>query len=391
MQTFTLPLALCALSRADLTPGTDMDIVVRWYDKTAGTYRDIGHYNQRAGGGQYGGENSVAKVNYEEVFWPATTVTSIPDDTWFDICVVWYTTESLYARYSVEEDGVYADGSSWDVWVDTSLSRPTEACAPGVAGYLGSYHYNAPDWLRNSGSASVASADDSADAEDATPPPPAKRSDAPIDRVPTTTYLLNKPSISGSSSVSTPQPSPVAAQAGQLQSALSPPSPLPPAPRPPLPAPSPQATAATTTRTSTARQDDGTLTPSAAAPASTPQPAATGSTADVVSSQRDTPADLPQPSTGQPQAGVSDTVAARPQSDGSAGISSGAPSVGATAGPIPAPQQQGGAGSTQGTALRVIIPSVVLSCVVGVVVIGAVMVVWRRKSLAHSDGRVVPI
>ncbi|KAG2443676.1 hypothetical protein HXX76_002024 [Chlamydomonas incerta] len=255
----------------DVPPGTDVDIVVRWYDSTAGKYRDIGRNNQRAGGGQYGGDNVALGINYEEVIWPATAAAAIPDGTDFDVCVIWHaTTELLYVNYHIELDGVLQTGATY-VWLDTYSDPPTEACAPGVAGYLGSYRYFAPAWLESSGSASVAS-----------------------------------------------------------------------------------------------------LAPSTAA--------------GVASAQRDTATDQPQLSE-QPLAVSSDTAAVGPQqptgdaatTDESTAVAAGA------AGPAPAPQA-----ASSGTS-RVVLPLVIVGCVVGVVVIGAAVVVWRRKSLAHSDGRVMPI
>ncbi|EFJ44733.1 hypothetical protein VOLCADRAFT_106328 [Volvox carteri f. nagariensis] len=116
----------------------DWDMVVAW--TFGGSSFELAQYNRFVAGGVHGGDNiNIAnRTNGEVAFWPTGVTGQQPQPADYHVCVRWYQTAILNVTLTVSL-GANVVKTTSTVWSSSDII--SKICAPGVAGYVGTYTY----------------------------------------------------------------------------------------------------------------------------------------------------------------------------------------------------------------------------------------------------------
>ncbi|GLI65612.1 hypothetical protein VaNZ11_009178 [Volvox africanus] len=125
----------------------DWDMIVAW--TFGGSAFELAQYNRFVAGGVHGGDNiNIAnKTNGEVAFWPTGVTGQQPQPADYHVCVRWYQSATLNVTLTVSIGARVVKTTSTVLSSSAVLSK---VCAPGYAGYVGSFTYAASN-LTNAG------------------------------------------------------------------------------------------------------------------------------------------------------------------------------------------------------------------------------------------------
>ncbi|GIL44358.1 hypothetical protein Vafri_1861 [Volvox africanus] len=118
----------------------DWDMIVAW--TFGGSAFELAQYNRFVAGGVHGGDNiNIAnKTNGEVAFWPTGVTGQQPQPADYHVCVRWYQAATLNVTLTISMGARVVKTTSTVLSSSAVLSK---VCAPGYAGYVGSFTYTA--------------------------------------------------------------------------------------------------------------------------------------------------------------------------------------------------------------------------------------------------------